>query len=143
VNAARTARAGAVAVALLTGLTVTACAEPDPAQELCAQLTDLAQAVADVQALDPTTVTADELSQAAADAGSRLDGFQAVSEGRYDTAASTLRSTLDAVVQSVAASTGVPPEQVAAQLEDELTDVGQAWAALEDSVAPSCETGGG
>ena len=57
-----------------------------------------------------------------------LDQFQAVSEGRLDTAISTLRANVDAVRQAAVDAGSEAVETARPQLEDAMEDVDQAWA---------------
>ncbi|MGN8245455.1 hypothetical protein ACTHAM_002574 [Cellulomonas soli] len=141
VRGRRVRRLGVALLALACSGGAVACGGPSPAeQDPCTQYADVADALADLQQLDPSTASADEVASAAGEVQVQLDQLQAVSEQRYDAAVSLLRSTVTAVEQSLAVSAGVSPEQVAQQVDEAMTAVVEAWAPLVDSLGGACGT---
>jgi hypothetical protein len=125
-----------VAVAALP--LVAACG--DTAQmDLCTQYADLVTAADELQQLDPTTATAEQLRAASEEIKSELDQFQAVSEGRLDSAISMLRANVDAVRQAAIEEGGEALETARQLLEDVMEDVAQAWAVVQRLADAQCE----
>jgi hemerythrin-like domain-containing protein len=118
---------------------VAACGETAD-QDLCGQFADLSSAGEALQQQDPLTAKADEMRSAAEEFEAELDQFQAVSEGRLDTAISTLRANVDAVRQAAVDERTEALETARPLLEESLEDVSQSWAALQDLVAVQCDT---
>ena len=69
-------------------------------QDFCTQFADLVTAAEQMQQQDPLTAKAEDLRAASEEFEAELDQLQAVSEGRLDTAISTLRASIDAVRQA-------------------------------------------
>ena len=87
---------------LLVVSILSACGQQEQrsAQNLCARYHQLVTQADQLRALDPAQAKADAV-QARADAALvKLDQLQAVSEGRYDTLISALRSAINDVRQS-------------------------------------------
>ena len=116
----------AAALVLATAAGVTACSQQErSALDLCIRYQRLVTSVDEFKAASTTTPTADAVRRRAEVALDRLDQLQAVSEGRYDTLISTLRTAITDLKQS-AANAGA----TAAQARSE------ALQQLSESVAP-------
>ena len=127
----RSFRAGMVSVTMLLVVSILpACGqlEQRSAQNLCARYHQLVTQADQLRALEPGQAKADAV-QARADAAlAKLDQLQAVSEGRYDTLISALRSTINDVRQSA-----VDKSEALATTRNELQDTLQN---LSESLAP-------
>lgn len=111
-------------LALATAAGVSACGgqqEQRSALNLCARYQQLVASVDEVRAASTGTPTADAVRRRAEVALSRLDELQAVSEGRYDTLISTLRTAIYDLKQS-AANAGAAAAQARAETLQELTE---------------------
>jgi uncharacterized protein YukE len=64
-----------------------------------------------------------------------------VSEGRFDSAISTLRANLESVKQTLAAASNKSFATAAPQLTAALKDVSTAYSSLAASLATQCKTG--
>ena len=116
---------------------VSACGETAD-QDLWSEFADLASTAEAIQEQDPLTAKADDMRSAAEELEAELDQFQATSEGRLDTAISTLRANVDAVRQAAVDAGTDALETARPLLEESLEDVSQSWAALQDLVAVQC-----
>jgi hypothetical protein len=67
------------------------------------------------------------------------DQFQAVAEGRLDTAISTLRANIDAFRQAAIADDSEALETARPLLEDAKDDVVEAWAVVEALADLQCD----
>ena len=108
-------------------------------QDLCAQYADLVSAADELRQLDPLTAKVEELRAASEEFQAELDQLQAVSEGRFDTAISTLRAEIDAVRQAAVDAGTDALETARPLLEESMADVDQAWATLQDLVDTQCD----
>jgi hypothetical protein len=125
-------------VVIASSQVVTACGETE-SQDLCAQFADTVSSVEELQ-LDPMNATAEELQAGAEQLEAELDQLQAVSEGRLDTAISTLRASVDAVRQAALDDAGAEAQETAlSQLVEIMDDLAEAWAVLEQRVAVQCD----
>jgi hypothetical protein len=109
--------------------------------DLCTQYADLVTAAEQLQQQDPMTATAEDLRAASREIEAELDQFQAVSEGRLDTAISTLRANVDAVRQAAIEEGGEALETARQLLEDVMDDVAQAWAVVQKLADAQCDVG--
>jgi PBP1b-binding outer membrane lipoprotein LpoB len=128
------ARIPRVALVVASAVVLTGCsyARVDTADDLCVQYDELVEKVEQIQAVDPNTATVDELRTAAEGVQDELDQVQAVAEGRLDTAISAVRT---AVHDFVVAATDAGQEALDAarpQLEDDLEQVAESWARLQE-----------
>jgi ABC-type amino acid transport substrate-binding protein len=108
-------------------------------RDLCAQYADLVTTVEELQGQDPLAAEAEELQTAAAELEAELDQFQAVAEGRLDTAISTLRAAVDAIRQAAIANGGAALETARPFLEDAMEQVDEAWTVLEALAEVQCD----
>ncbi len=123
------------AVLAVSGTLVVGGCGTDPAvQDLCTNAKNLSTAVQDMSALKPDGTKVDA-------ALAKLDQFQAVTEGRFDSAVSTLRANLDSFRQALAAASNEAFTAAAPQLTTSLKDVRSAYAALSESLATQCPAG--
>lgn len=136
-----TVRRFAEAVAIATSLVVAGCGNTPAAQDLCANAKDLTSAVSEVQALKPDGAQLDALSAKVDAALAKLDRLQAVTEGRYDAAISTLRANLTSLKEAMAASGNDAFDAAAPQLTASLDEVRSAYASLDQSLATQCPVG--
>ncbi len=126
-------------VVIASSQVVAACGETE-SQDLCAQFADTVSSVEELQQLDPPNATAEELQAGAEQLEAELDQLQAVSEGRLDTAISTLRASVDAVRQAALDDAGAEAQETAlSQLVEIMDDLAEAWAVLEQRVAVQCD----
>lgn len=137
----QTVRRLAAASAIAISLVLAGCNTNPASQDLCANAKDLTSAVAGVKALKPDGAKLDELETKADAALAKLDRLQNVSEGRYDTAISTLRTNLTAFKEAVTAAGNEAFAAAAPQLTAALKDVSTAYAALNQSLATQCPAG--
>jgi hypothetical protein len=128
----------AATTALATTLLVAGCSTSPASQDLCANAKNLTSAVEEMRALKPDGSKLDALSAKVDAALARLDQFQAVSEGRFDTAVSTLRANLEGFKQTLAAAGNEALTTAAPQLTASLKDISTAYAALNESLATQC-----
>lgn len=129
----------AATAALATALVVTGCGTNPAAQDLCANAKTLTSAIDEMRALKPDGSKLDALSTKVDAALAKLDQFQAVTEGRWDSAVSTLRANLDSFKQAVSAAGNNAFAAAAPQLTASLKDVSTAYAALNESLATQCK----
>jgi hypothetical protein len=94
-----------------------------------------------MRALKPDGTKVDALTAKVDAALAKLDRFQAVTEGRFDSAVSTLRANLDSFRQALAAAGTDAFAAAAPQLTTSLKDVSTAYAALSESLATQCKAG--
>ena len=128
--------AGAAILALQL---LAACADTE-SQDLCGQFADTVGAVEELQELDPLNAKAEELQAGAEKLEAELDQLQAVSEGRLDTAISTLRASVDAVRQAALDDAGADALETArSQLEEVMDDLAEAWAVLQQRISVQCD----
>lgn len=129
----------AATAALAATLVVAGCGTNTAAQDLCSNAKSLTSAIDEMRALKPDGSKLDALSTKVDAALAKLDHFQAVTEGRWDSAVSTLRGNLDSFRQSVAAAGNNAFAEAAPQLTASLKDVKTAYAALNESLATQCK----
>ena len=111
------------------------------AQDLCTRYSKLADSVHSLLAEDPLTVKAAKIQLRAQEAQRRLDDFQAVSEGRFDTALSVVSDDVAAVKDS-AVKAGTKALDVARpQVKDSMKELTKAWAVVQDLADTECGTG--
>jgi thiamine biosynthesis lipoprotein ApbE len=132
----RRAATALVAMALL----LAGCGTDQAAQDLCANAKAFSSAVTDLQSLKPDGAKLDELSGKVDAALSKLDRLQAVTEGRFDSAISTLRTNLAAFGQALTAAGNDAFEQAAPQLTASLDELRTSYASLTQSLAIQCPT---
>jgi hypothetical protein len=111
------------------------------AQDLCTRYSRLADSVQTLLSQDPLTVKAAKIQLAAQDAQRRLDDFQAVSEGRFDTALSTVSEDVAAVKESASRAGAKALHVARKQVKDALNDLTKAWAVVRDLADTECGTG--
>ena len=109
-------------------------------RDFCNQYADVVKASDQLRQDDPQTVKAGELRAASEKLQAELDQFQAVSEGRLDTAISTLRANVDVVRQAAADARSDAQAMSRPELEDAMADINRAWAALQDIATLKCDT---
>ncbi len=126
------------AVAVTAIQVLAACGETSE-RDFCGQYADLVAAADELQQQDPLTATAEELRAASEEIQAELDQFQAVSEGRLDTAISKLRANIDAVRQAAVDAGTEALETARPQLEESMEDVVEAWAVVQDLVEVQCD----
>jgi outer membrane murein-binding lipoprotein Lpp len=129
------------ALAVSATLVVSGCATSPAVQDLCTNAKNLSTAVEDMRALKPDGTKVDALTAKVDAALAKLDRFQAVTEGRFDSAVSTLRANLDSFRQALAAAGNDAFAAAAPQLTTSLKDVSTAYAALSESLATQCKAG--
>jgi outer membrane murein-binding lipoprotein Lpp len=135
------ARRLATVAALSAALVLGGCATAPATQDLCSNANNLSTAVEQVRTLKPDGQKIDALTAKVDAALARLDQFQAVTEGRFDSAVSTLRANLDSFRQALAAAGNDAFTAAAPQLSSSLKDVSSAYAALNESLATQCPAG--
>jgi hypothetical protein len=107
-------------------------------QDFCTQYAELVAAADEVRELDPLTAKAEDVRDEAEDFQAQLDQFRAVSEGRFDAEISTLRASIDAIRQA-ALDKAEALESARPLLEDDLEDVRESWANLQQLADTQCE----
>ena len=125
------------ALVLTTAVGIAACGgqqEQRSALNLCLRYQQLVASVDDVRAVSTSTPTADAVRRRAEVALNRLDELQAVSEGRYDTLISTLRTAITDLKQS-AANAGAAAAQARS---DSLQQVAESVAPLQQRLDAQC-----
>ena len=127
--------------ALAATLLAAGCSTDLGAQNLCARAKSFASAVDDLQAQKPDGSRVAELTTKVDAALARLDQLQAVTEGRYDSAISTLRAHLQGLRQTLAAAGEGGFQTVAPELTATLKHIGSAYAALSASISTQCTSG--
>ncbi|KQW52541.1 hypothetical protein ASC77_24520 [Nocardioides sp. Root1257] len=134
-------RSAPVVALVLLGSVLAGCsqAKVEADGDLCAQYRELDARVASLAAVDPDTVTADELREQAEAAQQQLDAFQATTEGRLDTAISALRSAVNDLAVSAAAATQEALDTARPAIEDALDDVDEAWARVGSLADTYCQ----
>ena len=128
----------AAGVAIVATQLMAGCGDPAD-QDLCAQYADLVQAADDWQQQDPLTAEAGDLRAASEEFKTELDQFQAVAEGRLDTAISTLRAAIDGVRQAAIEADSEALEVARPLLEDLAEDIAEAWAVLDALADTQCD----
>ena len=111
------------ALVLVTAGGVTACGSQEQrnALDLCIRYQRLVASVDELRTASTSTPTADAVRRRAEVAQDRLDELQAVSEGRYDTLISTLRTAINDLKQS-AANAGAAAAQARSQTLQQVTE---------------------
>jgi hypothetical protein len=137
-RAARLRSLVTVGVVVAATQVLTACGDTAD-RDLCTQFAGLVTAADEWQQQDPVTAKADELRAASEDFQAELDQFQAVAEGRLDTAISTLRANIDAFRQAAIDHDGEALETARPLLEDAKEDVDEAWAVVEALADVQCD----
>jgi hypothetical protein len=128
-------------VAVSATLVLGGCATAPATQDLCSNAKNLPSAVEEMRGLKPDGAKLDALSAKVDAALARLAQFQAVTEGRFDSAVSTLRANLESFRQALAAAGNDAFTAAAPQLTSSLKDVSSAYAELNESLATQCPTG--
>ncbi|WP_323098535.1 hypothetical protein [Intrasporangium sp. YIM S08009] len=131
----------AAAATLAGTLVVAGCGTDLTAQNLCANAKSLATAVDGLKAQKPDGSKVAELTTKVDAALAKLDHLQAVTEGRYDSAISTLRANLEGFKQTLAAAGKGAFTTVAPELTASLKDISAAYAQLSQSIAAQCASG--
>lgn len=108
-------------------------------RDFCDQYAEVVKASDQLRQDDPLTVKAGELRAASEKLQAELDRFQAVSEGRLDTAISTLRANVDVVRRAAADARSDAQAMSRPQLEHAMADINRAWAALQDIATLKCD----
>src|SRR4051795_91892 len=108
-------------------------------RDFCKQYADLVKASDQLRQDDSLTVKAGELRAASEKLQAELDQFQAVSEGRLDTAISTLRANVDVVRQAAADARSDAQAMSHPELEQAMAGINRAWAALQDIATLRCD----
>jgi hypothetical protein len=131
---------GRAVVALGCASLLAACNYTDSAraQDLCARYDDLAASVNTLLDTRPVSAKADEIRQRADDVTTQLDEFQAVSEGRFDTALSAVRADVAAMKEAAVKAGAEARDAARPQFEDVLTDLADAWAFVADLADTQC-----
>lgn len=112
--------------------------EQRTAANLCTQYKQLVAKADQVRSLDVRTATTDAI-QARADAAlAKLDQLQAVSEGRFDTLISTLRTAITDVRQAAVEAGSGSSATSDKQLQDTLQSLKQALATLKQRLDTEC-----
>ena len=127
-----------VGVVIAAGQVLTGCGDTAD-QDLCTQYANLLSAADEWQQQDPLTAKADELRTASEKFQAELDQFQAVAEGRLDTAISTLHANIDAFRQAAIEDDSEALEAARPLLEDAKEDVDEAWAVVEALADVQCD----
>lgn len=109
-------------------------------REFCTQYADVVKASDQLRQDDPLTVKAGELRASSEKLQAELDQFQAVSEGRLDTAISKLRANVEVVRQAAADARSDAQAMSRPQLEQAMADINRAWATLQDIATLKCDT---
>jgi hypothetical protein len=124
-----------VLAALALALPLAACDYTARAKgsELCGRYDELANSVEKLKAEDPRTAKAEDLRDAVEGVQDQLDQLQAVSEGRLDSALTTLRSDLSSELESAV-------DAGSAELKDALQNVSDTWARVQVLAAVQCGT---
>jgi hypothetical protein len=128
-----------VAVAIAAIPILAGCGGTTGERDFCTQYADLVKAADQMKQQDPLNAEAGELRAAAEDFQAELDQFQAVSEGRLDTALTTLRDDIDAVRQAALDARGGALETARPLLKDAMEDVSQAWVVVQDLATLECK----
>lgn len=129
-----------VALAMALVPTVAACGgqqEQRAAQNLCTQYKELVAAGDELRAMDLRTAKADEVRGRIDTLIAELDQLQAVSEGRYDTLISALRSALIDVKES-AVKAGDALDESRNQLQETLQPFKERIASLKERLDTQC-----
>ena len=122
-------------------LVVAGCGTDPAVQDLCTNAKNLSTAIEDMRALKPDGAKVDALTAKVDAALAKLDRFQAVTEGRYDAAISTLRANLTSFKEAVAAAGNDAFDAAAPQLTASLDELRSAYASLNQSLATQCPAG--
>jgi hypothetical protein len=123
-----------VALALASAAVLAGCsyARVDTADDLCVQYDQLVEKVEQLQAVEPDTVTVDELRSSAEDVQDELDQVQATAEGRLDTAISAVRTAVHDFVVAAADAGQEALDAARPALEEDLEQVAESWARLQE-----------
>lgn len=107
-------------------------------RDFCSSYDDVVAAAEDVRDLDVEQASAEELRDQVETFQSELDQLQAVSEGRLDTAISTLRTAVNDFVNSAVDAGEEALETARPMLEETKTDIQEAWSVVELMAANEC-----
>lgn len=110
--------------------------------DLCTQYDELVASVDELRASDPLSARAAELRKTSEEVRTQLDEFQAVSEGRFDSALSTLRAEVTAVTEAAVDAGEEALDTARPVVEEALTDLAEAWARVQDLADVQCGTTG-
>jgi hypothetical protein len=136
-KSSRLLSAGAVLLAIQL---LAACADTAELDQ-CSQYDELVGSVEELQALDLMTVKADQIRAQADAVEAELDELEAVSEGRLDTAISTFRATVVAILQVVLEDVDTGALEAARSQREQLEeDLAEDWSVLRERMDPVCET---
>ena len=133
-----TVRRHVVAALVAAGLVLAGCGTDQASQDLCANAKAFGAAVTDLQSLKPDGAKLDELNAKVDAALAKLDRFQAVTEGRFDSAVSTLRANLSGFKQTLTAAGNDAFDAAAPQLTASLDELRASYATLTQSLAVQC-----
>ena len=111
------------------------------AQDPCTQYQQLVDSIATLRGEDPLTVRVPVLRKSAQEVQSELDDFQALSDGLFESALSTLRADVIAI-EEAAVKNGTESLGAARPLiKDSFEDLDEAWAVVQDVAGTECDTG--
>ena len=110
--------------------------------DLCTQYEQLVTSIDDLRDLNPSSARAAELRERSDRARAQLDEFQAVSEGDFDTALSTLRAEVTAITQAAVEAGTEALDTARPLVEEALTNLAEAWAYVQDLADTQCGTTG-
>ena len=128
-----------VAIAVIALLAACGGGDATGDRDFCKQYADVVKASDQLRQDDPQTVKAGELRAASEKLQAELDQFQAVSEGRLDTAISTLRANVDVVRQAAADARSDAQAMSRPELEEAMAGINRAWATLQDIATLQCD----
>lgn len=123
---------------LIVPLLVLAACGANRERSLCSQYGDFQATVADIQELDPTSATSEDVVTIADDVLAELDQLQAASDGVYDAAISDLQASLTEFRQAAFALGTTDAESAQALLAEYRADVVVDYQVLTQRLDVAC-----
>jgi hypothetical protein len=109
-------------------------------RELCRQYSDVGTVAQQLRQLDTTANSPEFVQKLFADFGTEVDQFQASADGSLDIAISGLRAALADARADVAAAANQADAQVQALLQEDLQNIRNQWALVQQAVEVECGT---
>lgn len=132
------ARAAALALTLAV---LAGCSGGETAADadLCTQYDDVVAQAHDMKSWEPRTDDVEDMRAAAEEFRTELDQLQAESDGRLDSAITSLRTMIDDFLSSAAAQGQEALDAVRPELEAAREEITEAWAVVEQVAENQCE----
>jgi hypothetical protein len=121
-------------------IVVTAACGVTTQRELCRQYSDVETVAQQLRQLDTTANSPEFVQKLFADFGTEINQFQASADGSLDIAISGLRAALADARADVAAAANQADAQVQALLQEDLQNIRNQWAIVQQQIDVECGT---